>query len=306
MNIFIQTRDVYKDYTFLGNEPQNWWAKDYAHYSSFEHPTVILESEGNGWRLYLSGAKCSRVDNVNTPIRYSFVLSSQDKIAEQDLDLVLSLIQCWLQAIDESVSDQLKQRLDGLFDEDKISQYIALKQDKTRDMSEIDQEISSRFQLWLNQSTSISINEIDIEQSKIGAVQSNDVQVQFLNYCAKILKGETQDRSALYLNFIETQNELESVKISDENEYPRQFMILVNDTDNILKDQLKEVNIKKKVEPIPSYHLPANPETNNTVLPLKMDAQTHTENLSKKKNCKLVMILAVIGAGGILLYLISR
>lgn len=312
MNIFIQTRDVYKDYTFLGNEPENWWA-DYAHYSSFEHPTVIVESNEQGWRLYLSGAKSSRVDKVNTPIRYSFVLSDDKKIEDtQELSSVLSLIQLWLAVIDESAPKQLQQKLDDLFTEQQVSEYIAFKQDKERDTKQIDQEVSNQFQAWLKPPDEFMVGDIEVEHSQIAAVKSKQAQAQFLNYCAKILKGDaSQASSALYLNFVETQNELETINLCDENEYNRQFIILVNDSDQSLKDGLKDVEINKKKIALNPIHQKFSPTHPNPTIqqmeqaPLYRMEQQQNGSFCNSPNKKLFIVLAVVGVVGIL-YLISR
>ena len=239
MNIYIQTRSVTKDYQFLGNSPMNSWWMAYKDYTSFEHPTIIVEGDiAKQWRVYLSGMSSSRLDNVNTPIRYTFILEDTQPIHDSDLAQFLGLIQAWTKAICDSESkDKLKNRLDTLFSVDDINAYFS-------NSDQAKAQIESKFKQWLSGFTFTDVELAEGMQSNsyIGSLEQS--QSAFFQRCTSILQMRdlSQAQAVLHLNYIESKKELENSQLVEE-EYKFSFTLLVEDK----KTQFSEVELKKKV-----------------------------------------------------------
>lgn len=238
MNIYIQTRSVMKDYQFLGDSPKDSWWMDYKEYTSFEHPTVIVEGNtSQQWRIYLSGMNSSRVDKVNTPIRYTFILEDTKPVPDSELPQVLGFIQAWTQAIYDSESkNKLQSRLDDLFSIDEIDTYFTSPEQNKG-------QIQSRFNQWLrNFSHNVEFKGVQVNsKSYIGSQQS---QIAFYQRCKSILqmKESAQAQSALHLNYIESKKELENTQLVNEDDYKFRFTLLVEAEDV----KFSEIHLKKK------------------------------------------------------------
>ena len=239
MNIYIQTRSVTKDYQFLGNSPVNSWWMAYKDYTSFEHPTIIVEGDtAKQWRIYLSGMSSSRLDKVNTPIRYTFILEDTQPIHDSDLAQLLGLIQSWAKAIYDSESkDKLKNCLDTLFSIEDIDTYFS-----SSDQAKA--QIESKFKQWLGGFTFTDVGLAEGMQSNsyIGSLKQS--QSAFFQRCTSILQMRdlSQAQAVLHLNYIESKKELENSQLVEE-EYKFSFTLLVEDK----KTQFSEVELKKKV-----------------------------------------------------------
>lgn len=265
MNIYIQTRSVTKDYQFLGNSPVNSWWMAYKDYTSFEHPTIIVEGDtAKQWRIYLSGMSSSRLDKVNTPIRYTFILEDTQPIHDSDLAQLLGLIQSWAKAIYDSESkDKLKNCLDNLFSIEDIDTYFS-----SSDQAEA--QIESKFKQWLGGFTFTDVGLAEGMQSNsyIGSLKQS--QSAFFQRCTSILQMRdlSQAQAVLHLNYIESKKELENSQLVEED-YKFSFTLLVEDE----KTQFSEVKLKKKVRD-------------------SIGIQVQTER--KKDNKKIYLLIVVI------------
>jgi hypothetical protein len=88
-------------YRFLGPAPQPRWWQAYREHTSFEEPTLIVESDAARWRAYLGGVPSARRDSVGTVIHYSVVLAGRctDRDAGPDAEAnrsALALLAAWL------------------------------------------------------------------------------------------------------------------------------------------------------------------------------------------------------------------
>ncbi|MEB6565869.1 hypothetical protein MXL26_11020 [Acinetobacter towneri] len=238
MNIYIQTRSVMKDYQFLGDSPTNNWWMAYKEYTSFEHPTVIVKGNADQqWQIYLSGMSSSRVDKVNTPIRYTLILEDTKPVLDSELPQLLGLIQAWTEAIYDSESKiKLKSSLDNLFSTDEIDTYFSSSEQNK-------EKIQSRFQQWLCDFSykEVGFEVVQLSKSYIGSQQS---QSAFYQRCKSILqmKESVQMQSALHLNYIESKKELENTQLSNEDEYKFRFTLLV-EAEEV---KFSEIHLKKK------------------------------------------------------------
>ena len=84
MRAFVQTRGTARatDYAFLGGAPPEPWWRAYRDATAFDHPTVLVTSDGARWAAYLSGIPSSRVDAVGTVVRYTLVLDGPCGVAD--------------------------------------------------------------------------------------------------------------------------------------------------------------------------------------------------------------------------------
>jgi len=253
MNIYIQTRSVTKDYQFLGNSPVNSWWMAYKDYTSFEHPTIIVEGDtAKQWRIYLSGMSSSRLDKVNTPIRYTFILEDTQPIHDSDLAQLLGLIQSWAKAIYDSESkDKLKNCLDNLFSIEDIDTYFS-----SSDQAEA--QIESKFKQWLGGFTFTDVGLAEGMQSNsyIGSLKQS--QSAFFQRCTSILQMRdlSQAQAVLHLNYIESKKELENSQLVEE-EYQFRFTLLV-EAEEV---KFSKINLKKKATQTEKLHQLPIPKT---------------------------------------------
>jgi hypothetical protein len=96
VRVFLQTRGTARatDYAFLGGAPPEPWWRDYRDATAFDHPTVLVSSDGDRWAAYLSGIPAARVDAVGTVVRYTLVLDGV--CAAPDTACVAAAVGTWL------------------------------------------------------------------------------------------------------------------------------------------------------------------------------------------------------------------
>lgn len=94
--MFVQTRGTARaaDYAFLGGAPPEPWWRAYRDVTAFDHPTVLVTSDGARWASYLSGVPSSRVDAVGTVVRWTLVLDGP--CGAPDAACVPAAVGAWL------------------------------------------------------------------------------------------------------------------------------------------------------------------------------------------------------------------
>ena len=94
--MFVQTRGTARaaDYAFLGGAPPEPWWRAYRDATAFDHPTVLVISDGVRWAAYLSGIPSARVDAVGTVVRYTLVLDGP--CGAPDGACVAAAVEAWL------------------------------------------------------------------------------------------------------------------------------------------------------------------------------------------------------------------
>jgi hypothetical protein len=129
--VHVQTRGRprHRDYGFLGAGPEQPWWRAYAGHTAFERPTVLVESDGAGYRAYLSGIPSTRRDAVGTVIRYTLVVEESGggapAVGPSD---VVALVGCWVAdqaGAERAVPGGLSRALDAAFPEDEIERMLA-------------------------------------------------------------------------------------------------------------------------------------------------------------------------------------
>src|SRR5687768_16205727 len=115
-------RARHRDYRFLGSTPQPAWWREYAGATTFEQPTILVQSNGGRWQAYLSGIPSGRRDAVGSTIRFSVVLAGEAGSAEH----VLALVACWLADQDRDGAGSVSAVLDAAFPEAVVERLIDL------------------------------------------------------------------------------------------------------------------------------------------------------------------------------------
>jgi hypothetical protein len=128
VRVFVQTRGTARatDYAFLGGAPPEPWWRAYRDMTAFDHPTVLVTSDGAGWAAYLSGVPSSRVDAVGTVVRYTLVLDGPCGVA--DAPCVPAAVGAWLDDVAAGHGDRpggrLATALDARFPADDVERWL--------------------------------------------------------------------------------------------------------------------------------------------------------------------------------------
>lgn len=142
MQLFIQTRGKIQDYAFVGDAPtERWWAqRHYRNATSYEKPTLILESLASGeWRCYISAIPSATRDRVGTMIRYTLVLSGSKADDKKNLLTLLAYMLDIFSADPASADNSLTALLDAVL-APKIDQWLS---EKTPDVQASIQLVSN-------------------------------------------------------------------------------------------------------------------------------------------------------------------
>jgi len=113
---FLQTRGTARasDYAFLGAAPAEPWWRAYRDATAFDHPTVLVTSDGERWAAYLSGIPSARVDAVGSVVRYTLVLDGP--CATPDAACVVAAVGAWLSDVANGRGDRPGGRLGAALD----------------------------------------------------------------------------------------------------------------------------------------------------------------------------------------------
>ena len=127
LRVFVQTRGAARatDYAFLGGAPAQPWWRAYRDATAFDHPTVLVASDGERWAAYLSGIPSARVDAVGTVVRYTLVLDGPCGAA--DSGCVPAAVAAWLDDVAGGAGPgRLSTALDARFPPDDVQRWLAV------------------------------------------------------------------------------------------------------------------------------------------------------------------------------------
>ncbi len=133
-------RERHRDYQFVGPAPPTSWWREYADHTTFERPTILVQSTGHDWQAYVSGIPSRRRDAVGTVIRYTVVAAGEpdadtdglgtDGLGTGDL---LALVATWLADQDLGRDGgRVSEVLDAAFPESDVERLISADPDRAR------------------------------------------------------------------------------------------------------------------------------------------------------------------------------
>jgi hypothetical protein len=138
MAVYLNTRgrERHRDYQFVGPAPPTSWWRAYADHTTFERPTILVQSDGREWQAYLSGIPSLRRDAVGTVIRYTVVAESGTERPSQDErpgpegrpgpGAVVALVANWLADQDRGRgAGRVSAALDAAFPEPDVERLLA-------------------------------------------------------------------------------------------------------------------------------------------------------------------------------------
>lgn len=297
MKLYIQTRSVFKDYRYLGSEVvDDSWLQKYDRYTSFEHPTIIAESDESGWRIFLGGLPSSRLDKVSTPIRYSFIIADDKAIkgSEKNHDAILNFISLCVQNISES-NDQARsvviQIVDDLYTNEEIEGFF----NDTQNQLSTGKNSSLSVERLVNSidkfsESSQSVHTHDISGYSIDKTEYSTLNINhslsinnFIGLCSDIMAMEAKNNAALYLNFIEKKQDLNKVNLIEDDVYNFGFVILLDDDEiSGAKNAIPKKKQRMLLQPLNTLPLPS--QQNRTSL----------QNIPKSKQTQIWLILMII------------
>ena len=128
VHAYLQTRGTARasDYTFLGAAPAEPWWRSYRDATAFDHPTVLVTSDGERWAAYLSGIPSARMDAVGTVVRYTLVLDGPCGAAETGC--VVAGVAAWLEDVaagPDRPGGRVSSALDAGFPADLVDRMIS-------------------------------------------------------------------------------------------------------------------------------------------------------------------------------------
>lgn len=289
MKLYIQTRSVFKDYRYLGSEVvDESWLQKYDRYTSFEHPTVIAESDDSGWRIFLGGLPSSRLDKVSTPIRYSFIIADNKPVENdnQARDAVLCFVKLCVQTISESnyqARSVVIQIMDDLYTNEEIEGFFNDTQnqatnDKNSPLS-VEKLVNSINKFSENSQSVHTLhtleNSIDEAQYRYLNINNPKSIENFIRVCSDIMAMEAKNNAALYLNFIEKEQDLTKVNLIEDGIYKFGFTILLDDSD-ISENEENIVKKKQKKSKLYPTSIPMATKQNTVeIIDKKKSNQTH-------------------------------
>jgi hypothetical protein len=128
VHAYLQTRGTGRagDYTFLGAAPTEPWWRTYRDATAFDHPTVLVTSDGERWAAYLSGIPSTRSDAVGTTVRYTLVLDGPCGAAETGC--VVAAVAAWLDDVaagPDRPGGRVSSALDSAFPAELVDRMIS-------------------------------------------------------------------------------------------------------------------------------------------------------------------------------------
>lgn len=198
MQIFVQTRGEARasDYCFLGQAPHSPWWRTYREHTAFDHPTLIVHSDGARWRAYLSGIPSARVDAVGTVIRYTVVVEGACGTADTgDATWALTGIAAWLSDIAANAAGgAVQSAFDREFPGPVVERLITDRREGAW------QETQQRATAALTSLPAARPSATTRSGSWVGDVTARAPRAEFLSRAAGLLDG-TAGR-AVFLNLI--------------------------------------------------------------------------------------------------------
>ena len=233
--LFVETRGRARaaGYRFLGQVPAERWWQTYRDHTSFEQPTLIVESADQRWRAYLGGIPSKRLDAVGTVIHYAVMVTGGCAAGQNSA--ALALIGAWLTEIASGVNfGRTRQVLDEAFTEPDVER-ILISNDADAAWSEVQRRALAAFaELPAPEACD---DRIAAEQW-IGKLRAPECRAAFLNRVAELLTG--RPGRALVPNLADGPDEVDDLLTAEGSP----MVILVSDEPGALGEAPVEMRPK--------------------------------------------------------------
>ncbi len=242
VNLYIRTRGLRIDYSYLLESPERSYSKDYK--SDIEKPTCILERTKEKVYLFLSGIPSQRKDHQGTPIRYELVATDSEpwddwhKNSDQEKYLkgLTGLISMWLKdvrtALQEIQEDgksselvrlpiaknsDLGKLLDQTLPEEYIEELLQLSLDYNQSQDK-KKNLDEKLEKLISQIPAPSdLQEAKCDESKWwGGINNENSCNEWIKLVEKLLQGENEAKGKALLLNIATLKSLDAYAKKDE------------------------------------------------------------------------------------------
>jgi|GEM_PF-3926708 len=197
---YVKTRGRNEDYRFIGAEPkESWWSK-YGSRTSFEEPTLLIESDKKYWKVYLTGIPSAiRKDISDTIIRFSISFEGESG-EHKDNYSVLGLIEEWLLCVVGKNFDKLSKQFDDNFSEQIVEEIFR----SLRKKEDINNRVSDIMAKILNDGVNPQprSNKPSSYNDYKGSIDSKEDCDIFSSFISSFLCNK-KEGAAMYLNLIE-------------------------------------------------------------------------------------------------------
>jgi hypothetical protein len=209
MQLYIRTRGQARmvDYQFLGKAPEDAWWRPYGSVSILGDPTILLESDGRSWRLYISGIATQRRDATGTRLQFDLVLGGDCDVAcSADHELSLGIIATSLAGLAARPLELIPgDQLDAQFGPSEIEKMLSTPGENT-----YAQAASAVRAAYLGTSASVGgPTRLSSRRRWLGGLGSGDSRRLFISVAGRLLAGNPG--RVLMLNLITTEQDAERI-----------------------------------------------------------------------------------------------
>lgn len=205
---YVETRGsaLPDDYKFLGAGPARaWWYQDYRDWTTFDHPTVLVEGDGHGWRLYVGAIPSSRHDPTGSTNRVAVVAESgggasggadgaADGAADVDPEALVRLVEAWLGDVAEQREPgRVRDALDAAFSGEVVDRLYA---------GGSVEDVRARLRAACVGLGEPTAGPPDVPGSWIAPVHGGAGRSAFVARVRAILRGESSG-SAIFVNLVD-------------------------------------------------------------------------------------------------------
>lgn len=186
MRVHVMTRGggLRQEYAFLGEPPPEYWWQRYEAVTNFQLPSLLVESDRAGWRLYLAPITMTMVGPGGTSIGLVLVLEGGHGDPDDDVDRVPALVGLWLDA--ERGAGEVSRRFSAAFPQDSrtITEWRAETGERTGRL------VSSGFRTAVRELPAVSPRlAVATADRWAGAVDGEASRAAFVHRVGELLHG---------------------------------------------------------------------------------------------------------------------
>jgi len=223
MPTYVETRGsgTLDDYKFLGAGPAHaWWYQGYGEQTTFDHPTVLVERDEHGWRLYVGAIPSSRHDPTGSTNRFAVVAESDADEVDRDRDGLVRLVGSWLADVaEEREPGRVRDALDEAFTPDLVDRLYA-------DDGPV-ADVRSRLRTACGRLGEPDAAAVDLPGSWIAPLRGTPGRAAFVARVRALLDGRARG-SAIFVNLVDRADAF----VRDPGDPP--LAVLVTDPERVL------------------------------------------------------------------------